>query len=313
MRYSLCIIGAGPAGLEAALQAQAAGLPYVLIERYGPGSYIDKTMRNKKFYHVYGRNTAPHKGMLDFPDRTRGYELVDRWKRQAQGLNFKPDTNVLSVTKHDDHFTVETSEGTIESTFVLLTSGTFENYRRLGLEQETTLSNVHHEYDYYTEYEDERIVVVGGGNSALETAVGVAENGLNKVLLVVRKPDFHPSATQNNRDAVAELRTKNLVTPIFTAQITAIASDELTMTVDGAPEQLPYDRLFIQIGFEQPVEFLGRVGVELRDGLPVFDDRFESNQPGLYIAGALTGADSVIEACDQATGIIGRLATTRTR
>lgn len=308
MRYDLCIIGAGPAGLEAALQAKRAGLSFLLVERYDAGSYIDKTMRNKKFYHVYGTNTAPHRGLIEFPDRAKGYELVRLWKGQARPLPFKPNTNVVSVQKAGEGFRVETSAGTVESRAVILTSGTFENHKRLGLANETDLPNVHDEYDYYTEYEDERIVVVGGGNSALETAVGVAENGLNKVLLVVRKPEFHASVTQNNRDAVADLRARKLVTPVFQAAVTAIGADELTMVVDGVPEQLPYDRMFIQIGFEQPTDFLGRVGVALKDGLPVFDGKFESNVPGLYIAGALTGADSVIEACDQAMAIVARLA-----
>ena len=70
--YDLVIVGAGPAGLEAGLQAKAVGLRAILIDREEAGAIISNTMSGKKFYHAYGRNLEAPMGLLDFPDKLTG-------------------------------------------------------------------------------------------------------------------------------------------------------------------------------------------------------------------------------------------------
>lgn len=310
MRYDLCIIGAGPAGIEAGLQAKACGLSYVVLERFDAGSYIDQTMRNKKFYVVYGTNTMQHTGKLAFPDRVKGYELVDLWKQQAAELEFLPHTTVSKAERIDDVFHIQTSKGMIESMSVLLASGTFESRKRLGVEGEEDNEQIQYEYDYYTEYEDEEIVIVGGGNSAVETVIGIAEGGSgNTLTLLVRKPELHHSVTDLNRTTLAEMVAAGHVTVRYGATVTKISKDTLTVSAQGTDHAVPYQRLFIQIGFERPTAFLEQMGIKTVDGRPTFDTTtFQTNVPSLYIAGTLTGADSIVEACQQAERIVGSLA-----
>lgn len=310
MHNDLCIIGAGPAGIEAALQAQKLGLSYTLVERFDAGSYIDQTMRNKKFYVVYGTSTAPHTGLLDFPDRVKGHELVTLWKQQTANLDFLPHTAVLNVKRVNDTFHIETSKDTIEADAVLLASGTFESRKRLGVAGEEGNERIQYEYDYYTEYEDEAIVIVGGGNSAVETVIGIAEGGAgNTITLLVRKPTLHESVTELNRTTLNELIQAGQVTVLYEAVITQIYEDTLTATAKGVDQVVPYDRIFIHIGFEQPTAFLEQMGIETLDGRPKYNaTTFETTVQGLYLAGTLTGADSVVEACQQAEQIVASLA-----
>ncbi|MEK7184404.1 MAG: NAD(P)/FAD-dependent oxidoreductase [Patescibacteria group bacterium] len=313
MHYDLCIIGAGPAGIEAALQARAAGLSYVLLERFDAGSYIDQTMRNKKFYVVYGTNTAQHTGLLAFPDRVKGHELVTLWKEQVADLNFLPHTTVTRADRVDGGFQIETSKDTIKATSVLLASGTFESRKRLGVEGEEGNELVQYEYDYYTEYEQEDIVVVGGGNSAVETVIGIAEGGVDNTLtLLVRKPTLHQSVTDRNQATLKELVDAGQVTVHYESTVQRIGSDQLTVKVGSATQTLPYHRIFIQIGFESPTVFLEQMGMKVVDGQAQYvKQTFETNVKGLYIAGTLTGADSVVEASEQAMKIVASLVKTR--
>jgi thioredoxin reductase (NADPH) len=309
MQYDLCIIGAGPAGIEAALQAKKLGLSYKLVERFDAGSYIDQTMRNKKFYVVYGTNTTHHTGLLAFPDRAKGYELVALWKQQVAELEFAPNTTVIKAQRVGESFAIETLRDTIESKFVLLATGTFESRKRLGVEGEEGNEKVVYEYDYYTEYEDENIVVVGGGNSAVEAVIGIAEGGAgNTITLLVRKSTLHDSVTERNRATLQELVASGQVIVSYDSVVTLIDDTNVTAAVQGTSQAIPYDRVFVQIGFESPTAFLEQIGIEVVDGKPRYDkETFETSVSGLYIAGTLTGADSVVEASQQAQQIVRSL------
>ncbi|MCR4311324.1 MAG: NAD(P)/FAD-dependent oxidoreductase, partial [Candidatus Taylorbacteria bacterium] len=192
----LLIVGGGPAGLEAALQAKEFNLDYLLIEKSYIGSLIHDTMAEKKFYHEYGRNTSKLKGSLAFPDRITGSELVKLWQEQAKELRVITDT-VQTVTKAGDIFTVKTPANIYQANKVILTSGTFENPRRLHIPGEGENDKVAYATNYYDDYAGKKIIVVGGGNSALETALEYCEQ--NKIILLVRKDHFTESATEKNQ------------------------------------------------------------------------------------------------------------------
>ncbi len=305
--YDLVIVGAGPAGLEAALQAQNAGLSYILFDQETAGSLIENTMANKKFLHVYGRNTATLKGVLPFPDRLKGGELVTLWKEAAKSLSFKPHAKIHTVKKSGDTFTVEADAETYAAKHVLLTSGTFEKHRTLDVPGEINNPKVLYTLDYYEEYAGKNVVVVGGGNSALETAIHLADH--NAVTLVIRKPAFAESAAQNNLDAVTKLTEEKRLMTHFESTVEKISEMDVSLQTPSGGVAIPYDLLFIHAGFVQPSEFLVSLGIEVRDGKAVFNDSsFETRVPGLFIAGALTGADSVIESANQAYEIVRSLA-----
>lgn len=305
--YNLIIIGAGPAGLEAAIQAEKAGLNYLLLDQKTAGFLIEDTMAEKKFLHVYGRNTATLRGDLPFPDRLKGQELVDIWKKRAETLTFKPHTKVLSVTKNGDQFTVATEKETFIGERILLTSGTFENPRKLGVPGENNNPNLFYTMDYYQDYENKNVIVVGGGNSALETAIHLADQ--NTVTLVIRKDAIANNVADNNRHSMEELVAEKKLTVLFNTTTKSLTETEATLLRNGLETTLPYDLFFVHAGFEQPTEFLRGMGIEIKDNKPVFNDQYETNVPKLYIAGALTGADSVIESANQSLDIVTRLTT----
>lgn len=306
MIYDLMIIGAGPTGIEAALQAAGRGLTYLLIDKFDAGALIEQTMANKKFYQIYGRNTETLRGSLAFPDRAKGYELVALWKQQVAPLSFHKNESLKTITRSgSEPFVVTTTKGHYQTRSVVLTSGTFEHHKTLQVEGEQGNPNVHYTLDYYQDYQNKQVVVVGGGNTALETAIYCGDN--NKVTLLVRRDRFTESATEANQMAIRELVQKGTLRVVYHAAVTKILRSEVAAQTPQGPLTVPYDLLFVHIGFERPSDFLASLGLEVRSGEPVYNERFESNIPGLYIAGALTGSDSIVECANQTYQIVHQL------
>lgn len=303
--YDLIIVGAGPAGMEAAIQAQKCGLKYLLLEKKYVGSLIRDTMALKKFYHVYGRNTATIRGDLQFPDRIQGDELVRLWHQQAENLCIQFDT-VQKITPVENHFTLTSPTKSYLAKKIILTCGTFESPQKLHVPGEAEHPNVSYTLDYYNDYEGKTIIVVGGGNSALETAIYHAEH--NKIILVVRKDHFASSVTPNNQSAVETMVAEGKIEVWWQSTIVAIDRQVAIVAHNGREEIKPFDLLFIHIGYEKPLEFLKSAGIEIEESLggvkPKFNEKFETNVPGLFLSGALTGADSVIESANQAFDIV---------
>ena len=303
--YDIVIIGGGPAGIEAALQADKLKLNYLLIEKSYVGALIRDTMAEKKFYHEYGRNTGKLKGDLDFPDRLKGGELVALWQKQADKLKVEAAT-VLSIEKRDDLFTIRSTSKNYSAKRVILSSGTFENTRKLNVPGEENNPNIFYKLDYYNDYSDKTIIVVGGGNSAVETAIyhGVQ----NKIILVIRKDHFAENVTDKNKTDVMAMVSEGKVELFWQSKIVSISENLAKIDKAGATSEFSFDYMFINAGYEKPLEFLKQAGIEIEEtiggGKPKFNDKFETNVQNLYIAGSLTGADSVIESANQGYDIV---------
>ena len=305
-RYDLVIVGAGPAGVEAALQAKKKGIAYILIDKDDVGSLIKNTMGNKRFLQIYGRNTAFVSGLLPFPDHCLGNDLIGEWQRALIDHSVSLGEDVISTRKEGGDFVIETSKGSYHSANVLITSGTFERHRELQVLGEKSNPNILYVLDYYNDYEGKNIVIVGGGNSAVETANYCAPT--NKVTMLVRKDKLTDSVTDNNRKDLMDYVTDGKVELVFSADIEKLNDQRIFARVAGVTKEYPYDLVFVHIGFVSPADFLQKMAVPIEDGKPVFNkESFETSVPGLYVAGSLTGADSIIESANQSYEVVKRI------
>lgn len=306
MKYDLLIVGAGPAGLEAALQAQIAGLKFVLIDRAEAGSLIWNTMRKKKFYHSYGRNTQAPIGLLDFPDRLLGEELVNRWKLQAHGLNYMPFTALLSIKSQDGLYLCELSQQTITTRSIIIATGTHEDPKALEVPGEKNNPNISYSLDYGDIPMDQKIIVVGGGNSAVESALECALD--NDVALVVRKDTLRDSVTDKNRSELQAEIERNTITPYWSSKLIEIHGSDCKIETPKGIISLPYEHIYIHIGFNSPTQWFNDLGLETNEqGLPKLGRELTTNLDNVFVVGALTGADSVVESANQAIQVVKNL------
>ncbi len=259
------IVGAGAAGLNAALAAQSRGLNYLLLEKGKIANTIENFPEGK---WVYAEPDAlPPKGKL-WLDGARKEELVHRWNHIVQDNALKVHTEepLSSLTKNrDGHFVATTPKGEYRAKKLVLATGQRGNPRKLGVPGED-LEKVYHRLYSPRKYQNEDILVVGGGNSAIEAALVLSEH--NRVRLSYRKGSFS-RIFKDNRAKLDDAIKNGRITLLFHSQVKAFHDNEAVLSVqDGesrSEKTVPVDHAFVLIGAELPVKFLKSLGIRLEN------------------------------------------------
>lgn len=261
--FDLIIVGAGPAGLAAALCAVEAKRTHICLEQNSFGGTVANFPRQKVVMsHPF---TLPMFGEAKFrSNKVSKEELLAYWNkvRAHAHMNIKEHTTFKSLTALSDHFRVETSTGTITGKKVILAMGVRGTPRRLGVPGEDTNKVAYNLIDP-RQYAGRKVVVVGGGNAGVEAAQMLADPKLKcQTHLLVRGPTFD-RCNDDNRKRIEALAKKNLVQIWFNSHIEAISQDQLTVRNNGQTVQLPNDYVFIFAGAEMPFKFLMSLGVTI--------------------------------------------------
>lgn len=295
----LLIVGAGPAGLEAALTAKKHGIDALLIDGALPGSVIERTTGSKYFHHAYAGNSAPYEGELLFPDGVLGSELVSLWRDQARALPHIFNTQVKQMVREGERFHVSTDIESISACAVILACGMFAQPKRLAVSGEALEAGILHEYDYETPPQGKRLLVIGSGNSAVEAALHASQE--NEVTLLVRGAELASSVTARNRVLLARASVR-------VAYATDIVSFEQGAALARNGSVFPYERAYVLIGYEKPSEWYRSFGVEIGNlGVPILSKNYETSLPGVFAVGALAGALSIAEGGRQAQLVISHI------
>ncbi len=264
--YDVLIIGAGASGLNAALEAKNRGLTCLVLEKEKIANTIENFPEKKWVYAE--PDTRPAKGKL-WLDGAQKEDLVTRWNQiiKDNQLEVNASEGVTAISKNADGiFSVKTSNAVYLTKRVILAIGQRGNPRKLkvpGEEQE----KVYHRLYSPRHYKNEDILVVGGGNSAVEAALTLAEQ--NRVTLSYRGDQYSRIFKDNERQ-LNEAITSGRIKSVLHSTITEFKekSYRLEVTNDqGAKsiEELPYDHAFVLIGAELPVDFLRAVGIKMEN------------------------------------------------
>lgn len=258
--YDLIIIGAGPAGIAASLQAKNMGIKTLTLEQDTLGGTVYNFPRAKIVM------TSP----MDLPGhgkvklyQTSKTELLDLWHEvlDKNKINIVENSKVELISKQDGQFVVTTQKGeSYQGEKVLLAIG------RRGTPRKLDVKGEHLEKVAYKLMEPEHIIgqnvlVVGGGDSAIESALLLAKD--NKVALSYRSEAFNrlkPLNAQNIEKAINE----NKINMLFESNVKEINQDDVTIALkDGTEMHLKNDLVFIFAGGELPTQFLQKAGIEI--------------------------------------------------
>ena len=287
--YNLAIIGAGPAGIATAVESYLQGIrDIILLEKdqnhnstirkyYKDNKRVDKDWKGQKveldgrIYFVDGTKEST----LDFFDEILAHHSVE----------LKTHTEVQKIEKKDGYFEVFVAGGSINAKYVVVTIGRMgkpnkPDYKipleikgRVGYTLEACMGG-------------ESVLVVGGGDSAIEYAVDLG--GKNEVSICYRRETFRRANPTNQRDIANAIIHKE-VEAILGVDIVSLENEEGRVKVNfDTIEPRIYDRVIYAIGGTTPSAFLASSGIKEEDGKPVHDANYETNIEGLFVAGDIT-------------------------
>jgi thioredoxin reductase/Pyruvate/2-oxoacid:ferredoxin oxidoreductase delta subunit len=261
--YDLCIVGAGPAGFAMALEAKARGLRFLVLEQDTLGGTVAKYPRQKLV--MTQPVELPLVGRLEQSSYLKE-ELIELWQRVAseQELPIHEGVRFHGLTRDvDGSFRVDSDRGSVRARHVALALGRRGTPRRLEVPGEE-LQKVAYALLDAESHQEQRVLVVGGGDSAVEAALALSEQPGNEVTLSYRQKAFSRLKARNE-ERIASATADGRVRVLFQSQVTAIRPDAVALRAETptGPQEgwLPNDEVFVLIGGTPPFEMLAQCGV----------------------------------------------------
>jgi thioredoxin reductase (NADPH) len=293
--FDVLVVGAGPTGLACAIESQRAGLRTVLVDKGCLCNSLFHYPSNMTFFttpELLEIGDMPFSSPNQKPSRNEALEYYRKVAEHYQ-LEFRQYQNVTGVSGEDGDFTVSTvdrfSRGrSYAARKVIVATGYYDlpNYLEIpGEELPKVLHYYHDPHPYY----DQRVVVIGGKNSAAIAALDLWRHGAH-VTLVHRGAAMHHHVKYwilpdiNNRIKNGE------VAAYFSSSVAGIAEDSVELLTPKGAVTLENDFVFALTGYHPDFDFLASLGVRMEgvDRCPACDPQsLESNVPGVYLAGVI--------------------------
>jgi thioredoxin reductase (NADPH) len=299
----ITIVGAGPAGLATAIAAKRVGLNYSIIEKGVLVNSIFKFPVNMVFFttpELLEIGGLPLVSPFEKPTRVEALKyyrrVVDTYDLQ---IDFGEQVVSVSSAGSSGIFDIETrtDKGVRkirQSRNVVFAIGYFDHPNYIGVPGEN-LPHVSHYYNESHGYYRKNVVIVGGGNSAAETALELYRSGAN-VTLVHRHPQLKASIKYWVRPDIENRIKEGSVKGLFNTRVVEIHPTQVIVERDGSKEELPADAVFLLTGYHPDCDLYRRAGIRLhrQTMAPEYNpETFETNVPGIFLAGgAICGKDT---------------------
>jgi CRP-like cAMP-binding protein/thioredoxin reductase/Pyruvate/2-oxoacid:ferredoxin oxidoreductase delta subunit len=310
--FNILIIGAGPSGLSAAVRATEQKVSYLVLEaENAPASTIRSYLRGKLV--MSEPRELPKRSPLPFTASLRE-TVLESWEKTIvdYNLNIRYDSKVVSIHRNEKWLEIELADGEkLTADNVVLAIGVQGNLRKLEIPG-GDLPQVQYQLDDPQAYQDETIVVIGGGDSGVENALALI--GRNQIIILNRADDFN-NCKDSNLSQLTEARKKGALDWLLETRPQAIEintkGDFPITVVANTPkgiERIPCHRVIARLGALPPRPLLEsfNIGFPTEDlaALPLLSSHYESSVPGLYIIGALAGYPLIKQGINQGYEVI---------
>lgn len=289
------VIGAGPCGLACALALQEKGIQPLLIEQGNLVHTIYQYPTHQTFFSTSDKleiGNIPFVNEKEKPVRLDALayyrEVVKRHKLRIQAYEKVVDVTTLKDGKLEVQTIKNDKEKAYISQHVIVATGYYDNPQMLHIPGED-LPKVHHYFKEAHPYYQQDVVVIGGKNSAVDTAIELERAGAN-VTVVYRGATYSPSIKPWILPNFDSLVQKKRIHMLFNTIVNEITDTDVFVEVKGRKQSIKNDVVFAMTGYQPDITLLKKIGIKINEqtGRPMYNERtFETNVDNVYVAGVI--------------------------
>lgn len=293
-KYDIIIIGGGPIGLACGIEAQNAGLNYLILEKGCLVNSLYNYPVNMTFFSTSERleiGDVPFVSNNAKPTRNEALEYYRRVTTHKR-LNIRLFEEVLEVKNEDDElYKIKTKKGEYLTTNIVIASGFYDIPQKLGVKGED-LPKVTHYYKDPHFYAFQKVLVVGANNSAVDAALETWRKGAD-VTMVIRGGEVGSRVKYWAKPDIENRIKEGSIKAYFNAEIAEITDNQVIIRTAEGLETVENDWVISMTGYQPNLNFLRKVGINLsQDEImkPQYDENsMETNLKNVYLAGVICG------------------------
>jgi len=289
----IIIVGAGPIGLATAIELKRRNIPSKIIER---GCLVNSIFHYPKDMTFFSTSERLEIGNVPFishnPKPTRR-EALEYYRRAAESydLDINLYEEVQQVNGDDQSFEVITDMDQYKAEKVVVATGFYDIPKLMNIPGEE-LSKVKHYYDEAHAYAWQDVLVIGGGNSAVDAALETYRAHAN-VSIAVRNSQIKESVKYWVKPDIKNRIKNDEITGYFNTEVKEIKPEEVVLDTPNGIKTIPNDFVLAMTGYQPNFELMQKFGIQLTDDedrMPVYsDESLETNRNGVYVAGVVCG------------------------
>jgi thioredoxin reductase (NADPH) len=302
LHYTIVIIGGGPIGLACGLEAQKAGLDYLILEKGPLVNSLYNYPANMTFFSTSERLEIGNIPFVSNNAKPTRAEALEYYRRVAisHHLNIHLFEEVLEVSSQlpvsgngqpVTHFSIITSKGIYTANHIIIATGFYDIPYLLNVPGED-LPKVTHYYKDPHFYAFQKVIVVGAQNSAVDAALETWRKGAD-VTMVIRKEDIGERVKYWVRPDIINRIKEGSIKAFTHSTIAAIREHEVDIKTPEGIVTIENDWVIALTGYQPNLSFLKKIGIELSDDeikKPHYDeDTHETNVKNVYLAGVICG------------------------
>jgi len=293
MHHDLIIIGGGPTGINCAIEATKIEMDYLILEKGVLVNSLFNFPSNMTFFSTSVNleiGGIPFISHTDKPTRKEALEyyrrLYDHYKLQIAFRRM-----VMSVEKIDNGYRITTNKEIYTCKYIIISTGFYDKPNKMNIPGED-LYKVKHYYDEAHHYINQKIVVVGGANSACDVALETWQKGAD-VTMVVRQPELYEKVKYWILPNIQNRIKEGSIKAYFSSTLLSISEAEVVIHSPKGKITIDNDYVLAMTGYRPDYNLLKEIGIEIQNDekqTPVFNPHtFESNQENIYLAGTVLG------------------------
>lgn len=293
LTYDLLIIGGGPIGLACGIEAKKAGLSYLIIEK---GCLVNSLFHyplNMTFFSTSEKLEIGDVPFISHGPKPNRFEALEYYRRVASSwqLEIKLYEKVDSVDKSNHSFIIKTNKNSYAAKALVLALGFYDLPYLLNVPGES-LPKVKHYYDEPHPYYNQKIIVVGAANSAVDVALETWRKGA-EVTMVIRESEIRESVKYWVRPDIENRIKEGSIKAYFNSEIVNIEEERVEIKTPDGKIVIENDFVLAMTGYQPPFDFMETLGIQFQSDVfhtPVYNDQtMESSVPNLYLAGVVCG------------------------